>query len=109
MNRILLKESIANISNSTYEAINGKQAIEIFEKEEIDIILMDIEMPVMNGIETTKYIRENFSNKKTIIIAITAHNPAYFLESYKNTGFDNVILKPYSISKILRIINSISN
>jgi CheY-like chemotaxis protein len=54
VNRLLIKEIVKKISAKCFDAENGKQAIEIFERENIDVILMDIEMPVMNGIETTK-------------------------------------------------------
>ncbi len=108
-NRFLLKEALSEICNSIYEAVNGKQAIEIFEKEKIDIILMDIEMPIMNGLETTKYIRENYPNDNTPIFALTAHNPLDFFDNYKDIGFDSLIIKPYSIDKIINSINSISN
>jgi len=108
MNRLLLKEIIREISCSIKEAENGKEAIEIIKNEDIDIILMDIEMPVMNGIETTKYIRSemSFPKNKLPIIALTAHNPNDFFENYNNAGFDHLLTKPYSFTKIIRAINS---
>jgi CheY-like chemotaxis protein len=108
MNRLLLKEIVREISNSLKEAKNGKEAIDIIKSNEIDIVLMDIEMPVMNGIETTKYIRSEMSlpKSKLPIIALTAHNPDDFFENYHNAGFDQLLTKPYSFNKILRAIES---
>lgn len=108
INRLLLKEIIQELCNNIKEAANGKEAIEILEKEHIDIILMDIEMPVMNGVETTKYIRTNFSfpKSKIPIIALTAHNPDDFFEDYYNAGFNNLLTKPYSFEKIIEAIKS---
>lgn len=109
VNRLLIKEIVKKISAKCYEAENGQQAIDIFSQNEIDIILMDIEMPVMNGIETTKYIRDKFSHpKKNIpIIALTAHNPLTFFDDFKDVGFDQLMTKPYSVSKVLSVIEEV--
>ncbi|HCY00664.1 MAG TPA: hybrid sensor histidine kinase/response regulator, partial [Bacteroidales bacterium] len=98
VNRLLIKEIVKKISAKCFDAENGQQAIDIFEKEDIDVILMDIEMPVMNGLETTKHIRMNMpaSKRSVPIIALTAHNPANFFEDFNDVGFDQLITKPYS-------------
>lgn len=108
MNRLLLKEIIREISNSLKEAKNGQEAINILNSDDIDIILMDIEMPVMNGVETTRYIRSEmpFPKNKLPIIALTAHNPDDFFDDYNNAGFDKLLTKPYSFKKILNTIES---
>ena len=64
MNRMLLKEITSEFVRNIREAENGEQAIEILKKEKIDLIFMDIEMPVMNGLETTRYIRNNMEPPK---------------------------------------------
>ena len=107
VNRLLIKEIVRKVTKTCHEAQNGKEAIQIITNEEIDVVLMDIEMPVMNGIETTQYIRNDFPipTKRTIpIIALTAHNPISFFEDYKNVGFNQLMTKPYSIDKILKLI-----
>jgi CheY-like chemotaxis protein len=108
MNRLLLKEIISELCNSYKEAKNGKEAIDIIQEENIDIILMDIEMPVMNGVETTRYIRTQmpYPKNKLPIIALTAHNPDDFFDDYNNAGFDKLLTKPYSFKKILDTISS---
>ena len=109
INRILLKELINNVSLSIKEAQDGLEAIEILKTEKIDIILMDIEMPKMNGLETTKYIRANFKYPINAIpiIALTAHNPNDFFEDFNSAGFNKLLTKPYSFDKILKTIASI--
>lgn len=108
MNRILLKEIVFELCNVIIEAENGKEAIDILKKENIDIVLMDIEMPVMNGLETTEYIRNQMPSPKDAlpIIALTAHNPNDFFDSYHNAGFNHLLTKPYSFEKIKEIIRS---
>jgi CheY-like chemotaxis protein len=101
-NRYLLSELVRLTENEPVVAENGKEAIEILRNEEIHMIFMDIEMPVMNGIETTRYIRNEMPPPMNVvpIIALTAHNPELFFEDYSDAGFDELITKPYSVEKI---------
>ncbi|MFP3861091.1 MAG: response regulator [Bacteroidales bacterium] len=110
INRMLLKEITSDFASSVIEANNGKEAISLLQDRDIDVILMDIEMPVMNGIETTRYIRSEleYPKNQTPIIAITAHNPDDFFEDYNNAGFDELLTKPYSFDKITRILKNIN-
>ena len=111
INRLLLKEIVKKICTYCFEAQNGKEAIDILVREDIDVVLMDIEMPVMNGIETTKYIRESLSppKKHTPIIALTAHNPNNFFTDFHNVGFNQLLTKPYSIDSLFECIKSVCN
>ncbi len=110
-NRYLLSELIKTTGNEVVLAENGEQAIEILEAEEIHMIFMDIEMPVMNGIETTQYIRNEMPSPKNglPVIALTAHNPELFFEDYSDVGFDELITKPYSVEKIRRKIKDFAS
>jgi len=101
-NRFLLSELIRMTGNEAVLAENGERAIEILKNEQIHLIFMDIEMPVMNGIETTQYIRKEMESPLSTIpiIALTAHNPEIFFEDFSDVGFDELITKPYSIEKI---------
>jgi CheY-like chemotaxis protein len=87
-------------------AQNGKEAIDELQKKTYDLVLMDIEMPVMNGVEATRYIRENLSSplNKIPVIALTAHNPKLFFDDYKDVGFTRLLTKPYSVSRIKEIL-----
>lgn len=108
INRLLIAEIVKNLGHIVIEAENGKQAIDLLQKDHsVDIIIMDIEMPVMNGLEATRYIRESLPSplNRIPVIALTAHNPKYFFEDYKDVGFDQLITKPYSIAKMSMIIN----
>lgn len=93
------------------EASNGKEFLELLKTKQPEIVFMDIEMPVMNGIETTDYIRKEMEYPLNIIpiIALTAHNPDIFFEDFADVGFDELITKPYSIDKIKEKIESAMN
>ena len=57
-NRLLLSEILSNLDLEFDEVENGKEAIDAILQKDYDLVLMDIEMPVMNGLETTIYIRK---------------------------------------------------
>ncbi len=108
-NRLLLIELIRTLGHEYAQVENGKEAIEVMKREDFDLVLMDVEMPVMNGLETVIYIRENFPYPKNRIpiVALTAHDPQLFFEDFKDTGFDKLLTKPYNIEKLSGIINEL--
>lgn len=101
-NRYLLSELIRLTGNEAVMAENGEEAIEILKSQKIHVVFMDIEMPVMNGVETTQYIRNELPSPLNAIpvIALTAHNPEIFFADYSEAGFDELVTKPYSVAKI---------
>ena len=110
-NRLLLSEIIEDLGHEHIEAENGKIAIEsLVSNDDINLVLMDIEMPVMNGIEATRHIRRMLAPPKSDIpiVALTAHNPKIFFDNYKDVGFDLLLTKPYSVQKITNLLESFS-
>ena len=109
MNRILIKEILNEFDCSVFEAENGQEVIDFLTKEKIDIVLLDIEMPVMNGLETVTYIRKEMSYPQYNIpvIALTAHDPTLYFTNYKDVGFNNLITKPYTYNQIKKVFESI--
>ena len=93
-------------------ANNGIEAISLFEKNDYDIILMDIQMPELDGIETTKLIRNQFKERKQpIIIALTANAMVGDREKYLEAGMDDYVSKPVNPidlkSKLMKWVNQI--
>lgn len=109
-NRLLLSELIKSLGHDSVLAENGQEAVDFLKKEDFDLLLMDIEMPVMNGVETCQYIRNKLRPPKSVvtIVALTAHNPALFFEDFSDAGFDELLTKPYSLDKIIELINNVS-
>jgi CheY-like chemotaxis protein len=109
-NRLLLVEILRILGHEYAQAENGKEAIDALNQNNFDVVLMDIEMPAMNGIETTVHIRNKmpYPKNKIPIVALTAHNPQLFWEEFKDTGFDKVLTKPYNIEKLSAIISEIT-
>jgi PAS domain S-box-containing protein len=96
-NILLIKQMISNIlpNAEIFEAIDGLKAIELFEKEQPDIVLMDIQMPELNGLEASKRIRVLSKGKYTPIIALTAGNQENEREKCMEAGMDDFISKPF--------------
>jgi CheY-like chemotaxis protein len=105
-NRLLLSEILKDLGHEFFLAQNGKEAVDELAAKDYDLVLMDIEMPVMNGVEATRYIREYFKPPKCNIpvIALTAHNPKLFFNDFKDVGFTQLLTKPYSIIKIKELL-----
>ncbi|OFX84373.1 MAG: hypothetical protein A2W99_01245 [Bacteroidetes bacterium GWF2_33_16] len=95
-----LKKSVKNVDIAN----NGKEALDKFGLVKYDLILMDIQMPIMNGIVTTKKIRsiEKSTNTHTPIIAITANALLGDKEECIAAGMDDYISKPFQIDTLIR-------
>ncbi|HHH49904.1 MAG TPA: response regulator, partial [Saprospiraceae bacterium] len=87
-------------------ADNGQIAIEILKEKKFDIILMDIQMPIMDGYETTKYIRNKMPAEvaQLPILAMTAHAHVSKDEKYKEYGMDDFVLKPFDPKQLFQKI-----
>ena len=96
VNMLLLKTILKNLFVKTiiHEVVNGKEAVAIFESIQPDIVFMDIQMPVMNGYEATKQIRELNSGHNVPIIAITAGTEKEEKDKCLSAGMNDYIPKP---------------
>ena len=93
LNQLLLKTLLDDFGFDLDIASNGKIAIEKFQAKSFDIILMDLQMPEMNGFQATEYIR-NEMHSKIPIIALTADVTTIDLEKCKAVGMNDYISKP---------------
>jgi len=106
-NRLLVSEILKSLGHDFIIAENGRQALEALENNnDIDLVLMDLEMPVMNGVEAMRYIRDNlvYPKSNVPIVALTAHNPGSYIQEGQESGFNKLMGKPYSIDKIAELL-----
>ncbi len=96
-NRNLIKESFNDSKIEIIEAINGADAIEKIKTTKVDLILMDIRMPILDGYGATKIIKESFDIP---IIALTASIMDEDLDKIAKWGFDGYLRKPVSRNKL---------
>ena len=93
LNQLLMKTLLDDFGFECDIAGNGKIAIEKLQNKSYDIILMDLQMPEMNGFEATEYIR-NKMNSQIPIIALTADVTTVDLQKCKAVGMNDYISKP---------------
>ena len=106
LNQLLAIKVFEKFDKTIDIADNGKIAIDKIEKNKYDIILMDIQMPEMDGIELTKYIRSNFGSKsKTPIIALTAHATLVEKKRCLDSGMNDYLSKPFDFNELLKKIH----
>jgi hypothetical protein len=104
---INLTKSVLAFENYEMKAArNGKQVLEFLEKEDFDLILMDISMPVLDGVQCTKMIRAMADPIKSNlpIIAISGNINNYTNDEFRKIGFNEFIQKPLDFDKVLATV-----
>ena len=107
INQKLLKRILNNFDITVTLANNGLEALNFRKKYSYDIIFMDIQMPVMDGVESTQKIieYEEFNEESHVpIIALTANTLAYDKDKYLEAGMDKYLKKPIDVSELTTII-----
>ncbi|HEX8013681.1 MAG TPA: ATP-binding protein [Flavobacterium sp.] len=108
LNQKLAKNVIHNFGFELDIAENGQEGIDLLSKNEYDLVLMDLQMPVKDGYQTTEYIRCEM-NLTIPIIAMTAHSLVGEQERCYNVGMDAYVPKPFKQAMLLEAIKSVMN
>jgi signal transduction histidine kinase len=104
--RMIIKDILEDSGATIFEAENGQEAIDIFDKTPLDLILMDLNMPVMNGFEAISLIREKLQDKFIPIITVNAFNDEKILQQALECGADDYLVKPANYEVLISKINS---
>lgn len=105
LNQIVTKRMLNLLSQNVLIANNGLEAIDILEKDpNIDLIFMDISMPILDGIEATKIIRSKNKYKNLPIVALSAHVATEDKKKYLATGMNDHLSKPVYKEDLKRIL-----
>ena len=104
MNRLVAKTILSNFGAITLEAINGREAIDLLKQQDIDLVLMDIQMHVMGGMEATRIIRKEISSTLPII-ALTANAIKGDNEKCLDGGMNAYLSKPFKEEDLLHIVS----
>jgi len=100
-NRQILRDLLGNAGYELTEAENGEEAIAAVAKQRPDLILMDIQLPVMDGYEATRRIRTNPDLNSVPIIAVTSYALTGDEDKARAVGCDGYVSKPYSPRDLL--------
>jgi len=103
-NRTLVKDVLEYHGYEVIEAGNGKEGIKIAKENNPDLILMDIQMPVMSGYDAIKILKNNPETKDIKIIALTSFAMKGDKEKIMDEGFDDYIAKPIDIRRLPELV-----
>jgi CheY-like chemotaxis protein len=106
VNQFLGKQILSKLGFKVKIAGNGKEALDLLNKDHFDLILMDVNMPVMNGYDLTQMIRSHVAapKNKIPIVALTAYASANEKEKAMALGMNDYVTKPYSPQELLHVI-----
>ncbi len=105
--RYFMRLELEQLGYLILEAENGQQAVDIALRERPDIILMDLSLPVMDGIAATAKIRASEKLKAVPVIAVTAHQETDFRAGAKAAGFDAYVTKPIDMDWLSELIKGL--
>ncbi len=100
-NRQIIRDLLATTGYQITEAVNGEEASAAVAKERFDLILMDIQLPVMDGYEVTRRIKADPALKSIPIIAVTSYALSGEEQKARAAGCDDYVAKPYSPRQLL--------
>ncbi|MBK8809042.1 MAG: response regulator [Bacteroidales bacterium] len=104
-NRLLLTRIVGRNGFETSCVENGQEVIEKLESETFNLLLLDISMPILDGIETTLRIRKLKNDNANIpIILISGNNAEYLANTCREIGATDFIVKPYDLQMITNIL-----
>ena len=105
INRFILREMLQRDGHSVAEAADGREGVDMAEAEAFDLILMDINMPRMNGLQAAQAIRAGKGKSAGArIVALTAHVFDHDQRRFKDAGMDDIVIKPLRWDGLRRVI-----
>ena len=107
--RYMMRLALESLSYRVCEADNGERAIDVACRTQPDAILMDISMPVLNGLTATARIREHYELRKIPIVALTAHNEVELRAGAQACGFTAYVTKPIDFDWLDDLIKRLLN
>ena len=107
LNRRIVRDLLKRTSYRLLEAVDGESSLDIARREHPDLILMDIQLPRLSGIEVTRTLRSEPSTASTPIIAITSFALSGDEQKAKEAGATAYMAKPYSPRDLLALIRSL--
>ena len=106
VNGLMLKRFLEKLNARPHMVVNGQQALEALREETFDLVLMDVQMPIMDGLEATRRIRSGEAGKQTDIpiAALTAHAMSGDRERFLEAGMDDYLAKPVDMQALSRLL-----
>jgi two-component system, cell cycle response regulator DivK len=106
-NRFMMRRLLEMSGYRVIEAVNGKQAVEAAISERPDLILMDLSLPMLDGLAATRRIREAEGLGRVPIVAVSAHDSADFHTEALAAGCNEYVTKPIDFDHLVRILDGL--
>ena len=103
--RLLLKIGLEQLGYSVLEASNGQEAVDIAGREHPDLILMDLDLPILDGIAATQRIRQHADLESVPIVAVTAYPMSYTHVKAFAKGCNEYMSKPIDMTELANLVN----
>ncbi len=87
---------------------NGQEAVEILRREKFDVVLMDLQMPILDGLGATAAIRADETGKRTPIVALTANAATGERERCLSAGMDDYLSKPFRATDLITVVENVA-
>ena len=104
-NRMVVRVLLERRGYQVLEASSGSEALELFDEHSFKLILMDLAMPGMDGLETTRYIRRHGKGAHVPIVALTANTTLSEQEKCHDAGMNAVLQKPFDPQQFDRVMS----
>ena len=106
-NRFMMRRLLEMSAFDVVEAVNGEEAVETAQREHPDVILMDLSLPIVDGLGATRRIRTMPALQEVPIIAVSAHDTADFHSEALAAGCDAYITKPIDFAELEDLIDKL--
>ena len=106
-NRFMMRRLLEMTGYRVVEAMNGEEAVKLAERETPQLILMDLSLPVLDGLAATRLIRKLPQLASTPIIAVSAHDTADFQSEAIKAGCNSYVTKPIDFSELETLIRQL--
>lgn len=103
--RLLLRKGLEGLGYSVLEASNGQEAVDIAEREHPDLILMDLDLPILDGIAATQRIRQQTGLESVPIVAVTAYPMSYTHVKAFAKGCNEYMPKPIDMTELENVVH----
>ena len=106
-NRFMMRRLLEMSGYTVLEARNGEEAVRVADAERPQMILMDLSLPLIDGLAATRLIRKLPASKKTPIIAVSAHDTADFHSEALAAGCDGYVTKPIDFTELEELMSQL--
>ncbi|MFN2455336.1 MAG: response regulator [Pyrinomonadaceae bacterium] len=103
-NRFMMRRLLEMSGYSVVEAMNGEEAVEIARREQPNLILMDLSLPLLDGLAATRRIREHVELRSVPIVAVSAHDTADFHADALAAGCNDYVTKPIDFDQLEELL-----